>query len=127
MLDERLSQSTSPYLGLLLSVEDTAIYGFQTSTQLKILLMLEQSTHDVPDKDISDMFRAIHAVYMSYMSNPFVNMGADDLPPNASMDTPRRPTVPPFASGKDMPVQNGLFDKRISAITGWTVPTTSDV
>ena len=42
--------------------------------------MFEESTDPFPDEDIKTLCKAIHAVYQSYVSNPFVGVNPGDLP-----------------------------------------------
>lgn len=75
VMDERSTSSGSKaveqYLGLLYTLEDLAIYGFQTSTRLRLLLMLTLTDHVVRDIDILTLFRALHSAYLKYAANPF--------------------------------------------------------
>lgn len=75
VMDERSSPSgqktVEQYLGLLYTLEDLAIYGFQTSTRLRFLLMMTLTDHVVRDLDILTLFRALHTSYLKYAANPF--------------------------------------------------------
>lgn len=83
VMDERSGVSSSranseQYLGLLYTIEDLAIYGFQTCTQLRFLIMLSLTDHAVRDIDMLTLFRAIYTSYLKYSANPF-----HSLPPAA--------------------------------------------
>jgi len=124
------------YLGLVLTLEDLAIYGLVTSTKLKILLLLRPGEGKVKDldcltvsgKDISSLsklnlsccvfffsfnqiLRAIHTCYLSYISNPF-----------QSLTSPSAPSSTQIALGQasaHVEIHSQLFEKRIRAIGGW--------
>ncbi len=81
-MDERTALATAPgassnrtsseqYLGLLSTLEDLAIYGFQTCAKLRILLMLSLTDHAVRDIDMLTLFRAVYTAYLKYSANPF--------------------------------------------------------
>ncbi|SJX62543.1 uncharacterized protein SRS1_13390 [Sporisorium reilianum f. sp. reilianum] len=88
VMDERSGASSSSssasranseqYLGLLYTLEDLAIYGFQTCTRLRFLLMLSLADHAVRDIDMLTLFRAVFTSYLQYSANPF-----HSLPPTA--------------------------------------------
>ncbi|KAL9934832.1 hypothetical protein V8E36_006607 [Tilletia maclaganii] len=71
LIDERTTRHTEHYLGLLMTMEDLAVYGFQTSSRVKILIMLPATDIFVRDIDVLTNFRAIHTAYLSYVANPF--------------------------------------------------------
>ena len=73
-MDERSASSTrtaEQYLGLLYTLEDLAIYGLQTCTKLRFLLMLSLTDHAVRDIDMLTLFRAVETAYLKYSANPF--------------------------------------------------------
>ncbi|KAK9896298.1 Sedlin [Cystobasidium minutum MCA 4210] len=59
------------YAGLLQVMDDYAVYGYQTSTRVKIVLVLALTEETVKDNDIKTIFKAIHNAYVAYLSNPF--------------------------------------------------------
>ncbi|WFD07435.1 hypothetical protein MVES1_002799 [Malassezia vespertilionis] len=121
MVEEHSKQHTDQYLGLLMSIEDNAIYGYLTNTRIKFLLMLQQSEEPGPDADILPVFRAIYTAYTAYMANPFVDCNVHLLPgydPEAGLATPR-PCAPIQMQGGARPIESPLFAKRISEIAGW--------
>ncbi|KDN43763.1 Sedlin [Tilletiaria anomala UBC 951] len=69
--DRTANKQQEQYLGLLMTIEDVAVYGFQTSTKVKIVVMLLLSDQIVRDIDIITIFRAINNAYLAYLSNPF--------------------------------------------------------
>lgn len=84
VMDERSGLTAVPsssrtnseqYLGLLYTLEDLAIYGFQTSTRLRFLLMLSLTDHAVRDIDMLTLFRAVYTGYLKYSANPFLMLG----------------------------------------------------
>ncbi|EPQ32439.1 uncharacterized protein PFL1_00635 [Pseudozyma flocculosa PF-1] len=81
VMDERTAhgRNAEQYLGLLYTLEDLAVYGFQTSTRVRFMVMLSLTDHLVRDIDVLTIFRALHTAYLSYISNPF-----HSLPPNPS-------------------------------------------
>ena len=74
-MDERSASSSranaEQYLGLLYTLEDLAIYGFQTCTRLRFLLMLSLTDHAVRDIDMLTLFKAVYTAYLKYSANPF--------------------------------------------------------
>ncbi|CBQ72711.1 conserved hypothetical protein [Sporisorium reilianum SRZ2] len=87
VMDERSGASSSSsssrtgseqYLGLLYTLEDLAVYGFQTCTRLRFLLMLSLTDRAVRDIDMLTLFRAVFTSYLQYSANPF-----HSLPPTA--------------------------------------------
>lgn len=103
-------------------------YGFQTNTHVKILLMLQLRDDPLSDVDVVTMFKAIHAAYVAYISNPFAHTLPGELPGATDADdTPVRPAAPPSTDDASRPIWSAAFERRIDAIAGWrptdTVPT----
>jgi hypothetical protein len=73
VMDERsqTSKASEQYLGLLYTLEDLALYGLQTNTRLRFVIMLTLSDHVVRDIDMLTLFRALHTAYLRYAANPF--------------------------------------------------------
>ncbi|SNX85495.1 uncharacterized protein MEPE_04204 [Melanopsichium pennsylvanicum] len=80
IVDERSASSSGSssrpnaseqYVGLLCTLEDLAIYGFQTCTRMRLLLMLSLTDHAVRDIDMLTLFRAVQSCWLRYSSNPF--------------------------------------------------------
>lgn len=76
VMDERSGASSSrtnaeQYLGLLYTLEDLAVYGFQTCTRLRFLIMLSLTDHAVRDIDMLTLFKAVYMSYLKYSANPF--------------------------------------------------------
>lgn len=86
-MDERSASSSrtnaEQYLGLLYTLEDLAIYGFQTCTRLRFLLMLSLTDHAVRDIDMLTLFRAVYTNYLKYSSNPFLSLPPTKFAPAA--------------------------------------------
>lgn len=72
------AKSTDPYLGLLFAMEDYAVYGYQSNTGIKFVLVLSLVDAVVRDVDVKTIFRAIHNAYINYISNPFTNAECDN-------------------------------------------------
>ncbi|SPO27065.1 uncharacterized protein UTRI_10524_B [Ustilago trichophora] len=75
VMDERSASSSrtnaEQYLGLLYTLEDLAIYGFQSCTRLRFLLMLSLTDHAVRDIDMLTLFKAVYSAWLKYSANPF--------------------------------------------------------
>jgi len=100
---------TDSYLGLLYVMEDYAVYGYQTNTRTRIVLVLALADAVVRDADVKILFRAIHNAYISHVSNPFSNA----IPPPAVSATP--------ASSQPMPpIRSRTFERKIDLIGGWS-------
>ncbi|KAK4703056.1 trafficking protein particle complex subunit 2, partial [Phenoliferia sp. Uapishka_3] len=91
------AKTTEAYLGLLYAMEDYAVYGYQTNTRVKFVLVLALADAVVRDIDVRtvrrllsfltaphatshilllpclQLFRAIHNAYISHISNPFTS------------------------------------------------------
>ncbi|PWY97612.1 Sedlin [Testicularia cyperi] len=75
----QVPKATEQYLGLLYTLEDLAIYGFQTSTRLRFILIMSLTDHIVRDIDILTLFRAFQTAYLRYSANPFHVLGPQSL------------------------------------------------
>ena len=87
-VDERANatqKSGDPYLGLLYTVEDLAIYGYMTNTRIKFIVVVSVAENIVKDTDMRSVFKKIHASYIALVSNPFYDA-----------DTTRTITSPKF-------------------------------
>ncbi|KAM0753386.1 trafficking protein particle complex 2, partial [Meredithblackwellia eburnea MCA 4105] len=72
------AKTTEAYLGLLYAMEDYAVYGYQTNTRIKFVLVLALADAVVRDLDVKTIFRAIHNSYIGYISNPFSSTETDN-------------------------------------------------
>jgi hypothetical protein len=63
------------YLGLLYPTEDYKVYGYATSTRVKIIVIIESVNSTLRDNEIRTMFRKLHAAYIDIVSNPFYRAG----------------------------------------------------
>lgn len=106
--EECVKQHTNPYLGHLLSIEDWDIYGFQSSSQIKVMLMLEQSNEPFLDDQVQILCKAVHAAYLSYMSNPFLGYESTDASRFIPLNT----------DPSNAPITDAHFDRRILQILG---------
>ncbi|GAA6064466.1 hypothetical protein JCM10212_001815 [Sporobolomyces blumeae] len=89
--DERelpAAKTTEAYLGLLYAMEDYAVYGYQTNTRIKFVVVLGLADAVIRDVDVKIIFRAIHNAYIAYISNPFTT--ALDSQNPASLAAPIR-------------------------------------
>ncbi|WFD31886.1 hypothetical protein MSPP1_002926 [Malassezia sp. CBS 17886] len=121
LLEERAAHGTSQYLGLLATIEDAAIYGFQTNTRVKFLLMLQLRDERIADGDVVAVFRALHAVYVACMSNPFAHVAVEDLPGyDPTADAARNTPLPlPNQDRCELPVASASLRARVDAVAGW--------
>lgn len=80
------------YLGLLHSRETAAVYGSMTNTQIKFIVVLDDSEMIITDADMKSVFKAIHSAYILHVCNPF------------------------YAFDDKTPIQSRKFDKMIEQI-----------
>ncbi|GAA5874635.1 hypothetical protein JCM16303_002932 [Sporobolomyces ruberrimus] len=81
--DEReapTAKTTESYLGLLYAMEDYAVYGYQTNTRVKFVVILALADAVIRDVDVKTIFRAIHNAYIAYISNPFTPLPEAETP-----------------------------------------------
>ncbi|KAJ1022067.1 hypothetical protein NDA18_005301 [Ustilago nuda] len=106
VMDERTSsqtRTTEQYLGLLYTLEDLAVYGFQTCTRLRFLLMLQLSDHAVRDIDMLTLFRAVHTVYLRWSADPF-----HSLPPSNFAGKQEEGETGPEREQKELEQRQGM-------------------
>ncbi|GAA5820685.1 hypothetical protein JCM10212_000455 [Sporobolomyces blumeae] len=82
------AKTTEAYLGLLYAMEDYAVYGYQTNTRIKFVVVLGLADAVIRDVDVKIIFRAIHNAYIAYISNPFTTLLDSQKP--ASLAAPIR-------------------------------------
>mmetsp|Transcript_32723 Transcript_32723/g.37131 ORF Transcript_32723/g.37131 Transcript_32723/m.37131 type:complete len:230 (+) Transcript_32723:143-832(+) len=70
------------FVGLLLPIEETRVYGYVTNTQIKFILMVEDdgpvdfnTQHNTIDVEIQRLFSNIHDSYIQDVMNPFRDIG----------------------------------------------------
>ncbi|GKZ01437.1 trafficking protein particle complex subunit 2-like protein [Mayamaea pseudoterrestris] len=67
------------FVGLLCPVEDMRVYGYMTTTQIRILLSVQdnpdQPQHAV-DQSIQRLLAQIHKFYVEYTLNPFTELNS---------------------------------------------------
>jgi len=56
------------YLGILFSVEDYKVYGYQTNTKIRFVIILQGATGE---PNIKNWLRELHNIFVTTMSNPF--------------------------------------------------------
>ncbi|CAO1617254.1 unnamed protein product [Sympodiomycopsis kandeliae] len=121
VIEERTASSrgAEQYLNLLLNFEDLAIYGFQTSTRTKFLVMLGLSDAVVKDLDMITIFRAIHTSYLSHLCNPFHSIPSTLLP-HGKANHPSLPANEANLPPNRKPIQGSpMFERRMEKIVGW--------
>ena len=76
IFDERRAASAAPgappydpYLGLLLPSVDYRVYGYATSTETKLVVVLPDG--DARDPELRQLFGRLHRVVLDATSNPF--------------------------------------------------------
>lgn len=62
-------QSNDPYLGLLLPSVDYRVYGYATSTETKLVVVLPDG--EARDAELRQLFGRLHRVVLDATSNPF--------------------------------------------------------
>ncbi|KAI5479903.1 trafficking protein particle complex subunit 2 [Pseudohyphozyma bogoriensis] len=72
------AKTTDSYLGLLYAMEDYAVYGYQTNTRIKFVLVIALVDAVVRDLDVKTIFRAIHNAYIAHISNPFTQVASEN-------------------------------------------------
>ncbi|KAK0243045.1 Sedlin [Armillaria nabsnona] len=79
-----IAAAKHPYLGLLYSIDDVAVYAYTTPLNLKIVLALALADAVVPDIKVHTIFKALHMAYYHAVSNPFLNLDpANPVPLNS--------------------------------------------
>ena len=70
------------FVGLLLPIEETRVYGYVTNTKIKFILMVEDdgpvdfnTQHNTIDVEIQRLFSNIHESYIQDVMNPFRDIG----------------------------------------------------
>lgn len=76
IFDERRAASAvpgappyDPYLGLLLPSVDYRVYGYATSTETKLVVVLPDG--DARDAELRQLFARLHRIVLDTTSNPF--------------------------------------------------------
>ncbi|CAN0322003.1 unnamed protein product [Ectocarpus sp. 12 AP-2014] len=62
--------STDMFLGHLCPIDEYRVYGYMTSTRLKLLAVLED-VNDIREPELKRVFSTVHNVYVNYLRNPF--------------------------------------------------------
>eukprot|EP00035_Acanthoeca_spectabilis_P004499 m.104222 g.104222 ORF g.104222 m.104222 type:complete len:141 (-) comp12605_c0_seq1:2396-2818(-) len=79
VIDEKVANTTPKasasdrdmFLGLLFPADEHRLYGYVTSTNIKLVLVVSDPA--AVDRDIKKLFRSIHESYIALVSNPFYN------------------------------------------------------
>eukprot|EP00904_Undaria_pinnatifida_P004109 jgi/Undpi1/1369/HiC_scaffold_11.g04761.m1 len=58
------------FLGHLCPIDEYRVYGYMTSTRLKLLAVLED-VNDIREPELKRVFSVVHDLYVSYLRNPF--------------------------------------------------------
>ncbi|CAM9975519.1 unnamed protein product [Ascophyllum nodosum] len=61
---------TDMFLGHLCPIDEYRVYGYMTSTRLKLLAVLED-VNDIRESDLKKVFASIHDLYVNNLRNPF--------------------------------------------------------
>ncbi|KAK0551369.1 hypothetical protein OC846_003330 [Tilletia horrida] len=144
LVEERVNRHAEHYLGLLMTTEDLAIYGFQTSSRIKFLLMLPSTDLYVRDIDMLTIFRALHTAFLSYTANPFHLLppihsfsssstaithqtpSAYSQPPSIFSADPALEQVAALQALSARPILSERFEREMEGVVGWvSVPTPS--
>ncbi|CAO1373403.1 unnamed protein product [Diamesa serratosioi] len=79
IIDEKFNISTNKnhdirelYFGLLYATETFKIYGYQSNTKIKFIIVVDSQNSALRENEIRTMFRAIHSAYVDCTSNPFL-------------------------------------------------------
>ncbi|CAM9107082.1 unnamed protein product [Ectocarpus fasciculatus] len=62
--------STDMFLGHLCPIDEYRVYGYMTSTRLKLLAVLED-VNDIREPELKRVFSTVHNFYVNYLRNPF--------------------------------------------------------
>ncbi|KAF7332144.1 hypothetical protein MKEN_00095400 [Mycena kentingensis (nom. inval.)] len=76
VIEERATAGSDCYLGLLYTIEDVAVYGYQTPLKMKMVLAIALSDAVVRDVEVTHIFKSLHMSYYSAISNPFLKLDA---------------------------------------------------
>ncbi|KAK3815057.1 MAG: trafficking protein particle complex 2 [Benniella sp.] len=80
VIEERAVNKTQEmYLGTLFSMEDLAVYGYMTNTKIKFITVLNMPDVTIKDLDMKNVFRRIHAAYVSHACNPFYDIDSQKM------------------------------------------------
>mmetsp|Transcript_10583 Transcript_10583/g.20079 ORF Transcript_10583/g.20079 Transcript_10583/m.20079 type:complete len:159 (+) Transcript_10583:96-572(+) len=71
----RGAPTSDPYLGMLYPTEDYRVYGYVTNTNVKFMLVLED-TANPKLADLRETFRRLRLAYVDAISNPFHIQGS---------------------------------------------------
>jgi len=71
---EEKADNKDSYLGLLYPTEDYKVYGYLTSTQVKLILVTH-TFNQVKESSVREVFEGLHSAYIDAVSNPFYTPG----------------------------------------------------
>ncbi|ORX56225.1 Sedlin [Hesseltinella vesiculosa] len=72
-------RSLDQYLGLLYAMEDLAVYGYQSNTKVKFVVIVSVTDGVIRDADMKSIFQQIHQAYASHVCNPFFNQDSPSM------------------------------------------------
>ncbi|KAJ2119458.1 hypothetical protein IW147_005856 [Coemansia sp. RSA 720] len=80
IIDARLAQPTSSYLGHLQTVGDLSVYGYITNTNVKIMVVSSASNESpsVRSSQMRHVCECVHAAYVALVCNPFNERREED-------------------------------------------------
>mmetsp|Transcript_7226 Transcript_7226/g.10575 ORF Transcript_7226/g.10575 Transcript_7226/m.10575 type:complete len:173 (-) Transcript_7226:1028-1546(-) len=68
------ASADSKWIGLLCPMEESFIYGYSTSTNIKILAMISDSMEDSREVHLKTLFAKVHNLFVEYMLNPWAGL-----------------------------------------------------
>jgi len=68
------ASADSKWIGLLCPMEESYIYGYSTSTNIKILAMVSDSTEPNREVHLKTLFAKVHNLFVEYMLNPWAGL-----------------------------------------------------
>lgn len=71
---EKSRDNKDSYLGLLYPTEDYKVYGYLTSTHVKLILVMH-TFNTSKEGDVRQVFQSLHSAYIDAVSNPFYTPG----------------------------------------------------
>ncbi|KAI8065118.1 trafficking protein particle complex subunit 2-like protein [Gongronella butleri] len=82
VIEERVAsgvRNLDQYLGLLYAMEDLAVYGYQTNTKVKFVVIVSVTDGVIRDTDMKMIFQQIHQAYATHVCNPFFNADSQTM------------------------------------------------
>lgn len=67
------------YYGLLYALEDMAVYGYITNTNIKFIVVLGLTESAIKDADLRPLMRRLHLAYIALVSDPHFSFEAKKI------------------------------------------------